>query len=39
MVAFFRHTFFFHHPFPECFMVSMYGAYIVNYRQDLILEN
>ena len=39
MGAFFRHIFFFHHPFSEFFMDSMYGAYKVKYKQDLILEN
>ena len=30
---------FFHHPFSEFSMGSMYGACVVNYKQDLILEN
>ena len=29
----------FHHPFSEFSMGSMYGAYVVSYKQDLILEN
>ena len=28
-----------HPPFSEFFMGSMYGPYVVNYKQDLILEN
>ena len=39
MGAFFRHNLFFHHPFSEFSKGSMYGAYVVNYKQDLILEN
>ena len=35
MGAFFRHIFF-HHPFFEFFMGSFDGAYIANYKQDLI---
>ena len=38
MGAFFRHNFFFI-IFSEFFMCPMYGAYIVNNKQELILEN
>ena len=39
MGAFFRHNSFFIILFLSLFMGSMYGSYIVNYKQVLILEN
>ena len=39
MGAFFRHIFIFHDPFSDFFMGTMYGAYEVNYKKDLILVN
>ena len=38
MGAFFRHIFF-HDPFSDFCMGTMYGAYEVNYKKDLSLVN